>query len=91
MNAENHITDIRSEASLIIYTLTRVVPYMDLSNRYILMNACFNFQFIYNPLVWMYYSGTQIEKQTGFFNDKQSSFKKLLEKDSSVSIHNRNS
>ena len=36
MNAENHITIIRSEASRIIYTLTRVVPYMELSKRHIL-------------------------------------------------------
>ena len=89
MNAENHITDIRSEGSRIIYILTRVVLYMDLSNRHILMNACFSFQFSYCPLVWMCYSRTTSKKKTDFFNDEQSVFKKLLEKDSSASIHNR--
>ena len=40
----------------------------------------------------MYYNRTTNRKINGFFfNDKQSSFKKLLEKDSSVSIRNRNS
>ena len=48
---KNHITDICSEASQKIYTLARVGPYMDLSKRCIPMNAFFNFQFNYCPLV----------------------------------------
>ena len=62
------------------------------------MNAFFDSQFKYFPLIWMRHSRTNSSK-TGklhkrclriIYNDKQSLFKELLEEDSSVSIHERN-
>ena len=62
------------------------------------MNAFFDSQFKYFPLIWMCHSRTNNSK-TGklhkrflriIYNEKQSSFKELLEEDSSVSIHERN-
>ena len=70
---------------------------MNLSKRKILMNAFFNSQFSYCPLIWMCHSRI-INKKINrlherclriIYGDKQSSFKELLEKDSSVSIHER--
>ena len=37
-------------------TLSRVIPYMDVSKRRILLNAFFILQFSYCPLVWMFHS-----------------------------------
>ena len=62
------------------------------------MNAFFNSQFSYCPLVWMCRSRTNNKKINKLnerclrivYNDKQSSFNELLEKDDSVSIHMRN-
>ena len=62
------------------------------------MNAIFNSQFSYCPLVWMCHSCTNNKKTNKLnerclrivYNDKQSSFNELLEKDGSVSIHMRN-
>ena len=62
------------------------------------MNAFFDSQFKYCPLIWMCHSRTNKRKIDRLherclriiYNDKQSSFKELLEKDSSVSIHERN-
>ena len=62
------------------------------------MNAFFNSQFSYCPLVWMCRSRTNNKKINKLnerclrivYNDKQSSFNELLEKDGSVSIHMRN-
>ena len=62
------------------------------------MNAFFNSQFSYCPLVWMCRSRTNNKKINKLnerclrivYNDKQSSFNELLEKDGSVSIHTRN-
>ena len=62
------------------------------------MNAFFNFEFSYCPLIWMCYSHTNNRKINRLheiclriiYNDKQSSFSDLLEKDSLVSIHMRN-
>ena len=63
-----------------------------------LMNAFFTSQFSYCPLVWMYRGRTNNNKMNRLhdrylrivYNDKQSSFNELLEKDDSVSIHMRN-
>ena len=71
---------------------------MSLSKRKILMNAFFDSQFKYCPLIWMCHSRTNKRKidrlqercLRTIYNDKQSSFKELLEKDSSASIHERN-
>ena len=62
------------------------------------MNAFFKSQFSYCPLVWMYHSRANNNKINRLhepclriiYSDKQSSFQTLLEKDGSVSIHNRN-
>ena len=62
------------------------------------MNSFFNSQFSYCPLIWMCHSRI-INKKINrlherclrmIYCDKQSSFEELLEKDSSVSIHERN-
>ena len=62
------------------------------------MNAFFNSQFSYCPLIWMCHSRI-INKKINrlherclriIYFDKQSSFEELLEKDSSASIHEKN-
>ena len=95
---EKHITDICRKASRKTYALARIVPYMDLSKRRMVMNAFFNSQFNYCPLIWMCHNRMTNRKINRLherclriiYNDKQSSFKMFLEKDSSVSIHDRN-
>ena len=95
---ERHITDICRKASRKIYALPRIAPYMDLSKLRMVMNPFFNSQFNYCPLIWMCRNCTTNIKINRLherclpiiYNDKQSSFKMLLEKDSSVSIHDRN-
>ena len=90
-----HISGLFKKASKKINALARV---MNLSKRKILMNAFFDSQFKYCPLIWMCHSCTNNRKIDRLherclritYNDKQSSFKKLLEKDRSVSIHERN-
>ena len=95
---EKHITDICRKASRKIYALARIAPYMDLSKPCMVMNAFFNSQFNYCPLIWMCHNRMTNRKINRLherclriiYNDKQSSFKMLLEKDSSVPIHDRN-
>ena len=62
------------------------------------MNAFFNSQFNYCPLIWMFHS-CQINNKINrlherclriISNDKRSSFTEFLEKDGSVSIHETN-
>ena len=78
--------------------LARVTPYMVIAKKRILMNAFLTLEFSYFSLVWMCYSRTNNSKINRLnerclrivYNNKQSSFNELLEKDGSVSIHMRN-
>ena len=98
LSYDYRLSKICKKASRKLYALGRVTPYMNLSKRKILMNAFFNSQFSYCPLIWMCHSRI-INKKINrlherclrmIYCDKQSSFEELLEKDSSVSIHERN-
>ena len=70
----------------------------NLSKKRTLMNALFNSQFNYCTLVWMRHSRENNNRINRLherclriiYNDKRSSFNALLEKDGSVSIHERN-
>ena len=71
---------------------------MELGKRRMLMNAFFSSQFNYCPVVWMCHSRALNKKINRLherclriiYNDKTFTFKELLEKDNSVSIHYRN-
>ena len=95
---DDHISDICKKAGRKISALSRVTPYMRIAKKRILINAFFTSQFSYCPPVWMCHSRTNNSKINRLherclrlvYNDKQSSFNELLEKDGSVSIHTRN-
>ena len=56
LNFNEHLNDIISKASRKVNALSRVVPYMSLSKKKILMNSFFNSQSSYCPLIWMFHS-----------------------------------
>ena len=95
---EKHITDICRKASRKTYALARIAPYMELFKRRIFMNVLFNWQFSYCPLIWMCHNRKANRKINRLhkrslqiiYNDKQSSFERLLQKDISTSIYDRN-
>ena len=98
LNFSDHISDLCKKASRKISALARVTPFKVLEKRKLIMNAFFTSQFSYCPLIWMCHSRANNRKinmlQERYlriiYNDKQSSFTELLNKDSSVSIHIRN-
>ena len=51
-----HLNGGISKASRKVNALTRVLPYMSLSKKKILMNSFFNSQSSYCPLIWMFHS-----------------------------------
>ena len=91
----HYIAKICKKASRKVCVLARVISGMSLSKKRTLMNAFFNSQFNYCPLIWMCHSRENNNKINGLherclriiYNDKRSSFN---EKDGSVSIHERN-
>ena len=98
LSFDDHISELCKKASRKIYALSRVASYINISKRRILRNAFFKSQFSYCPLVWMCHSHANNGKINRLherclriiYSDKQSSFETLLEKDGSVSVHNRN-
>ena len=62
------------------------------------MNVFFNSQFTYCPLIWMFHSRLINNKINRLherclrieYSDNQSTFEELLEKDNTVSVHQRN-
>ena len=98
LSFDYHISEICKKASRKVCALARVTSGMSLSKKRTLMNAFFNSQFNYCPLIWMCHSRENNNKINRLherclriiYNDKRSSFNALLEKDGSVSIHERN-
>ena len=98
LSFDYHISEICKKANCKVCGLARVTSGMSLSKKRTLMNAFFNSQFNYCPLIWMCHSRENNNKINRLherclriiYNDKRSSFNALLEKDGSVSIHERN-
>ena len=71
---------------------------MDLSKRKVLMKVFITSQFIYCPLIWMLHSNILNNRINNIheralrltYKDNKSSFKQLLEKDHSVTVHQKN-
>ena len=95
---DDHIQDLCNKANRKLRALAPATPYMNLQKRKVLMNAFFNAQFNYCPLIWMLHSRQNNNKIKHLHerclrlihNDKLSSYEELLEKDGSVSIHHKN-
>ena len=71
---------------------------MNIKKMRTIMNAFFNSQFSYCPLIWMFHSrliNNTINRlherwQRVVYSDNQSTFEELLEKDNTVSVYQRN-
>ena len=89
LSFDYHISEICKKASRKVCALARVTSGMSLSKKRTLMNAFFNSQFNYCPLIWMCHSRENNNKINRLherclriiYNDKRSSFNALLEKD----------
>ena len=98
LHFDDHIQDLFNKANRKLRALARATPYMNLQKRKVLMNAFFNAQFNYCPLIWMLHSrqnNNQIKHLHErclrlFHNGKLPYYEELLEKDGSVSIHHKN-
>ena len=95
---DQHITDLCRTASRKIHVLARVTPFMNSSKGRLLLSSFFKTHLNYCPLIRMCHSRENNRKINrlherclwNIYNNKQSSFNKLLEKDGSVSIYEGN-
>ena len=98
LNFNSHIDDIFQKAGQKLNAISRITTYMDFAKRRLLVNAFFYLQFNYCQLVRVCHNRTNNNKINRLHescsrlihNNKKSSFKDLLEKNGSVSIHHRN-
>ena len=98
MNIEEHISSICKKTSAKLNALAIISPYIDEGKRRLIMNAFSNSYFNYYPLAWMFHSRKLNNEINGLherclriiYNDSSSTFERLLTKDNSISIHDRN-
>ena len=69
LNCDDHISNRCKKACVERNTLVRIAPFIRLTKRRILMNACLNSQFSYCPLIWMCQSCTNNRKRNSFMRD----------------------
>ena len=95
---KGHINNICKKASQKLNALARISPYMDIQKRRTIMKSFITSQFGYCPLIWMFHSRGLNNKINSLheralritYGDKNLTFQELLEKDQSVSAHQRN-
>ena len=98
LDLNEHVFCLCKKASNKLHALTRIAPYLSKDKLRILMKAFIESQFSYCPLAWMMHSRTANNRINGIheralrltYSDYLSSFDKLLEKDKSFTIHERN-
>ena len=98
LSFSGHIESIRKKAGKKLNALSRQCTMLPLNKRKILVSAFFISQLSYCPLVWMFCSRGLNNKINSLhyrslqivYRDFISTFQQLLEKYSTVTIHNRN-
>jgi len=98
LSFDEHVAGLCSKASQKLHALSRISIFMNTTQRQTIMKAFIQSQFGYCPLVWMFHSrklNNRINKIHErslriVFDDNESSFQELLDKDNSVTVHARN-
>ena len=98
LSFDDHVGALCNKASQKVHALSRISHFMGIKQRQIIMKAFINSQFGYCPLVWMFHSRKMNNRINKIherslrivFNDHKSTFRELLVKDNSVTVHERN-
>ena len=93
-----HVSNLCKKASQKLHALSRISRYMDKDRRRNVMNAFIFSQFGYCTLIWMFHNRSLNNKINRIheralrivYSDYSSTFKELIEKDKSSTIHERN-
>ena len=98
LNFNHHISKICKTASNKLHALARVSNFIDEDKRRIVFNLYFSSQFNYCPLIWMNHNKSTNKKINNLheralrliYCDHSSDFQELLQRDNSVTIHQKN-
>ena len=99
LNFDYHFSQLCNKASKKLYALARIFKYVETSKRRVLVNSFITSQFSYCPLSWMFHS-RRMEQRINkiheralrliYPSDSTLTFKELLDKNRTVSNHQRN-
>ena len=98
LDFNNHLSNICKKASQKVSALARVAKLLPFHRKRVLLKAFLESQFSYCPLIWMFCSRKMNRKINHIheralrlvYDDYTSSFKELLLRDNTVSIHHKN-
>ena len=98
LNFNEHVTNLCKKANQKLHALARISKYLNEDKLKILMKTFIQSQFNYSPLVWKFHSRTLNNKINRLheralrvvYKNENSSFQELLDKDNSITIHQRN-
>ena len=93
-----HLRTLCKKVNQKVSALARIVPFLPFPKRHLIMKTFIESQFSYCPLVWMFCSRTMNAKVNRIheralrlvYQDYDSTFDKLLDKDKSLCFHHRN-
>ena len=94
----SHVSKICAKAGQKLSAISRIVKFMSLQKRKILIKSFFDSQFEYCPLSWMFHSRTLNNRINDLhyralrliYKENCMTYNELLQKDGSVTIHQRN-
>jgi len=95
---DSHVSELCNKANRKLSCLIRMSSYLSFHKKRIIFKSFVESQFKYSPLIWMFHSRKSNSKINKLheralrivYNDYQSTFDELLEKDGSFTIHHQN-
>ena len=99
LSFKQHVEDLCKKAGAKVTALARLIRIVSMEKKRILMASFIKSQFCFCPLVWMFCHSRMLNNRINHiherglrivYEDYTSSFKNLLEKDESVTVHHRN-
>ena len=99
LNFDYHVSQLCKKASKKLHALAGIFKYVETSKRRVLVNSFITSQFSYCPFIWMFHSlrmerrKNKIHQRTLrliYPSDSKLTFKEVLEKNKTVSIHQKN-
>jgi len=98
LNFTEHVSELCKKGNQKLHALARVSKYLDGRKLKLIMKTFIQSQFNYCPLVWMFHNRTLNHKINRLheralrivYKDENLTFQELLDKDDSVTIHQRN-
>ena len=98
LDFNEHMSKLCKKASQKWHALARVAPYIDSEKLKILLKGFIESQFDYCPLIWMFHNRTMNNRINKLheralriaYKDNELTFKQLLTKDNSFTVHERN-